>query len=47
MTGEVKVDKNATFTDVVKTKVVFKIIYKVYRCLAKHSSKTTKSNMLP
>ena len=29
MTGEIKVDKNATFTDVVKPKVVFKINYRV------------------
>ena len=29
MTGEIKVDKNATFTDVVKPKVVFKIDYRV------------------
>ena len=28
-TGEIKVDKNATFTDVVKPKVVFKINYRV------------------
>ena len=43
-TGEIKVDKNATFTDVVKPKVVFKIIIELKVCTTIDVVRNTAQN---